>query len=121
VAKLSCEEMGGALAWVPDADTNAWIHQVRTTLGLDQERVWMGLSDEDAEMPVPARDGDWRYGAPGWRSLDWVEPSYRNWAVNQPDNGLGWVEEDCAAFRANGATWLDTSCEDRYAYVCTLW
>ena len=63
----------------------------------------MGLDDRDLEGAFVDPDG--------------LAPLLDGWGADAPDDGLGFVPEDCAVMSADGA-WNDVPCDGRHAVLC---
>ncbi|MBS0209702.1 MAG: protein kinase [Planctomycetes bacterium] len=109
-----CEEIGGNLVIIDNADENQRVAQliVASAKGKEERGItWLGLTDE-------AKEGEWRWvdGTP------LLPTSFTNWSANQPDNGGG--DSDAAFLEAvvqsGQATirWDDINGANHFAFVC---
>lgn len=88
--------IGGHLAYIPDAATNALTAGV-----LPGTDAWIGYSDQLVE-------GTWTWSSGG-------SATYTSWAAGEPNDSGG--IEDCAHMYLGGL-WNDASCTDGRPYVC---
>lgn len=96
-ARMKCGRLGGQLAVVPDAPTQAFIKSFAKGL-----RLWLGANDEKVE-------GQWI-----WE--DGTEMKYKAWGAGQPGNHLG--REHWLAIGATG-NWVDLhETADMVGYIC---
>ena len=92
-ARIRCEEMGGSLAVVGDADENRFL---RTLLAAeDLKEAWLGASDERVE-------GRWVW-------VDGTEMRFDAWDSGQPTNGSTWgsVEHYLLMAAVRNGAWND--------------
>ena len=92
-ARIRCEELGGSLAVVGDADENRFLMSLIAAEGLNE--AWLGASDERAE-------GRWVW-------VDGTEMRYEAWDSGQPTNRSTWgsVEHYLLMAAARGGPWND--------------
>ncbi len=103
-AEAGCVERGGHLASVADSAEHDWINTVRGELGTVGSYAWIGFRDAAVE-------GTWTWA-------DGSAVTFTGWSGGEPNNGLGTVEEDCAAFRNDLGGWYDASCVNTNPYIC---
>ena len=99
-----CTAWGGHLATVNSRTEHDWINTQRGTLGLVGYYMWIGYTDATTE-------GTWRW-------ISGSSSTFTGWSGSEPNNGLGTVEEDCAAFRNDLAGWYDASCANTNMAIC---
>lgn len=92
-ARRMCEQLGGRLAIVRDAETNRFLTALVAQTG--RHGAWLGCSDERQE-------GVWVW-------LDGSSLSYSNWAPGQPTNrsSMGEVEHYLGLNAKDGGRWND--------------
>lgn len=88
-AKAKCEEMGGHLVVVHDANEEAFIKNLAANAGLGN--VWLGASDQ-------AQEGRWVW-------VDGTPLNYANWGPSQPNNKDN--EEHYLSLRVPVSLWWD--------------
>lgn len=96
-ASAACSAWGGALARIESPEEEALLVQ-----GASGDS-WLGLNDLETEGAMR-----WEGGA--------ALGTYRNWAVEQPDDFDG--TEDCVELLADGRGWNDRPCSDLRVYIC---
>lgn len=97
VAKRLCEEMGGHLAVIDNADEQAFAQSL-----LSQSGGWVGASDEVSE-------GDWK-----WVTGKTVAPAIKaTWALNNLDDA-----EHSLAYWPPDRKWMDGFSSHRYPFLC---
>ncbi len=102
-ARAFCEEQGGHLAIVDDAEENAWLFETAIRLG-GPKRYWLGISDLEEE---------WIY-----RWVDGSRPRFTAWSRGEPnDSGRN---EDCGHFWENRPQWNDIRCNAGMGTLCEL-
>lgn len=92
-AERACEQDGGHLVVIDDADEEAW--------ALTQVAGWIGLSDHVTEGVFVHVNGS--------------AAGYRNWFTDEPNDSLG--REDCGQLLVDG-TWNDKDCAALNPYLC---
>ncbi len=98
-AKVKCEEMGGHLVTIQDADENEF---VRGFVGVNS--VWIGANDIDTE------------GTYVW--ITGEEFNYTNWASGEPNNSGG-IEDYIMIYSSSGL-WNDTTATHTAYFVCEI-
>ncbi|KAH3690244.1 macrophage mannose receptor 1-like [Dreissena polymorpha] len=95
-AEQLCQEAGGHLASINNAEEQAYIQNFM--MRHNQTRpVWIGLNDHNTEGTF-----EWTNGEP---------LTYTNWLDGHEDNSAGHNEEDCVALVPNkNGTWDDIRC-----------
>ena len=101
-ARSQCNQRGGALASIPDADRNAALFAA--TQAVRPGRWYIGYNDMLEE------------GTYAW--ADDAPAAYDAWPAGEPDD---FGEEDCATLDpfADGG-WTDQRCGEVHPYVCAL-
>jgi hypothetical protein len=79
-AEAKAVGLGGHLVTINDATENAWILNTFGSVGDINRNLWIGLNDKAVE------------GTFAWISGDSL--SYSNWLLGEPNNGLGYSNED---------------------------
>ena len=81
-ARALAEEMGGHLATITGAAENEFVSWLVELAGGDPQRFWLGgyQTDPTNSLCEPADCWAWVTGEP-W--------TYENWAVGEPNNGVG--------------------------------
>jgi hypothetical protein len=108
-AKKACEESGGTLASLANAEeSNAVFEALKLPSAIPswepQQGLWIGLSDQATEgkfqwtSGTPLRGGNWRPG--------------------QPDNMGKKGDEDCVTLTLTDGKWNDLDCGTPLPYVC---
>lgn len=107
-AELDCVALGGHLATVKTAASNAIV----ASLVIAIPTAFLGGNDLVAETAYVWPDG--------------TAVSYTNWRAGEPNNGNGGFEEDCMVIQGLlGGVWDDRPCAPppagtgSYAYVCS--
>ena len=106
-AKARCQQHGGSLIAINDADEFNFIRSMTSQLTGDYA-VWIGLR----------RDSDGTFSR--W---DNGEPlTFTQWTRNEPNNLLG--DEDCVEMYRYSGGWLDNTCTGIYArthpFICEI-
>ena len=104
-AEAKAVSLGGHLVTIDDAAENAWVTTFSRYNGIPQH-IWIGLNDASSEGNFV-----WSSGS---------QSSYRNWAVDEPNNGAGVYDNESAVHLWNPdttygtGTWNDGQSSLRY-------
>ena len=98
-AETACVGLGGHLATIPDAATNAILKSIAPSL-----RGWIGVSDMTTEGTFV-----WVSGA---------TDTYRNWTSGEPNDSGG--NEDCGEIYNTTGQWNDNTCTSLAPYLCSV-
>ncbi|XP_060551487.1 perlucin-like protein [Ruditapes philippinarum] len=99
LAKLSCQELGGALVEIETATENDYL---AAYIRDKQTYYLIGLNDIQEE-------GNWV-----WIGSK-TQASYINWRPTEPNNG---VDENCVVIDGTVGQWNDTPCHLAFNYIC---
>lgn len=106
-AKARCQQHGGSLIAINDADEFNFLRSLTSQLTGDYA-AWIGLR-RDSEGAFSR----WDNGEP---------LTFTQWARNEPNNLLG--DEDCVEMYRYSGGWLDTTCTGTYArahpFICEI-
>lgn len=119
-ARQSCNNLGGQLAKIQDAETHQMIKDF-----IDEERLgreiaangkglWIGLNDIDVEGSFVWADGEGLLD-------DILCNPYEGWAINEPNNNTKKNPngQDCVQlWKARGYDWDDAYCDYTKGYIC---
>ncbi|HJL14377.1 MAG TPA: C-type lectin domain-containing protein [Sandaracinaceae bacterium LLY-WYZ-13_1] len=109
-AVTACESTGLSLVRIESEEEQAWVwDQAGEALERGAKDLWIGLDDREEEGVFRWNDGS--------------EPTYVNWAEDQPDHGGTGEDardEDCVEMGSYiEGRWNDLSCETDYlGFVC---
>ncbi len=93
-AKKRCEEMGGHLATISNADEERFVVNLATkgiSVPTPMDGIWMGATDEEKE-------GEWKW-------IDGTKSKYSNWEKGQPNNKQ--ENEHYLLYWLKGKSWVD--------------
>jgi hypothetical protein len=98
-AREKCQKLGGQLAIIPDASTQAFIKDIAQGL-----QLWLGATDEKVEKR--------------WLWVDGTPVKFTAWADRQPDNTDG-IENYLQTFDKD-SRWNDGAEDDRFVvgFIC---
>jgi len=99
-----CSDKGWTLPTPKTAEDSAFLAGVRASVTPDRPATWLGLYQSKGKAATSGWDDS------NWASLD--TSSYRNWAVNEPNDYMC-VDETCAIANlpdAHTQMWYDAPC-----------
>lgn len=101
--------MGGRLAYIGDATTNAAIVSLMNAAGVDN--VWVGLNDKGSEGTY-----HWVREDSSLSEITLMPGDYENWGTGEPSQSSNFL--DCVHLVASTTKWHTRTCSQTKASVC---
>nr|XP_061802081.1 lithostathine-1-alpha-like [Nerophis lumbriciformis] len=103
-AESVCNIIGGNLVSINSGKENALVVELIREGAGSVVDTWIGLHDAIEEGDFVWTDGE--------------IVNFRNFGMDQPDNGDGGEDEDCVEIESRDDMWHDVPCTDENPFVC---